>query len=404
MQSAVGPKAVLGYVDYGQPSSYLADWLDGFHSLRALQARSFNLARVSQRKKFIRESVDAELIVVLHSALMDNAEFLTPVSSALQSRSGKLVVFVGNEYNVPWAPMGDKIAWIRSVGADIVATQLLQSSGDWLYQETGARILSLPHALNPGAFYPDRTKQSVRVFLGTITFPYPLYLGDNSRMTTLDRISAGARRKSLSVDVRTDRRLDRAAWAAFLRKCQWTVATEAGANCVDRDDKRAFAIRDFVASHRRSRVYRPDGRLRSILRRLPWSWKETIARAGRRIGVEHESHEHSSELYEEVIRRFFIDWPNPAVLGKCVSARHFDAIGTETPQILLQGRYNDILLPNVHYLSLKSDFSNIEETLDAALDPRNSARIVAATSDLVSSGHTIEDRLNHLLRFCGVGP
>ncbi len=44
-----------------------------------------------------------------------------------------------------------------------------------------------------------------------------------------------------------------------------------------------------------------------------------------------------------------------------ISGRHFEAAICKTCQILLEGTYENILTPNVHYIEIKKDFSNIDE-------------------------------------------
>jgi len=44
-----------------------------------------------------------------------------------------------------------------------------------------------------------------------------------------------------------------------------------------------------------------------------------------------------------------------------VSPRHFEAAITKTLQILVEGHYEGILKPNIHYIKLNKDFSNINE-------------------------------------------
>lgn len=53
---------------------------------------------------------------------------------------------------------------------------------------------------------------------------------------------------------------------------------------------------------------------------------------------------------------------------KCISPRHFEACITETCQFLIEGNYNNILQPWVHYVPIKKDFSNISQVLDTLVD------------------------------------
>ncbi|MBK9283213.1 MAG: hypothetical protein IPM51_02730 [Sphingobacteriaceae bacterium] len=46
-----------------------------------------------------------------------------------------------------------------------------------------------------------------------------------------------------------------------------------------------------------------------------------------------------------------------------ISPRHLEACLTKTCQVLTEGEYNGILKPNIHYIELKEDFSNLNEVL-----------------------------------------
>ena len=51
-----------------------------------------------------------------------------------------------------------------------------------------------------------------------------------------------------------------------------------------------------------------------------------------------------------------------------MSPRHFEAAATKTLQIMFEGNYSNIFIKDVHYLSLKKDFSNLEEIIDKLKD------------------------------------
>jgi hypothetical protein len=46
-----------------------------------------------------------------------------------------------------------------------------------------------------------------------------------------------------------------------------------------------------------------------------------------------------------------------------ISPRHFEAITTKTCQILVEGYYDGVLIPDKHYIPIKRDFSNLDEAL-----------------------------------------
>jgi hypothetical protein len=70
--------------------------------------------------------------------------------------------------------------------------------------------------------------------------------------------------------------------------------------------------------------------------------------------------EHPDASFEEVERACF-----PGLDGElryvAISPRHLEACATRTCQVLVEGEYNDVLVPGRHYLELKRDFSNLEQ-------------------------------------------
>lgn len=70
-----------------------------------------------------------------------------------------------------------------------------------------------------------------------------------------------------------------------------------------------------------------------------------------------------------------------------ISPRHLEACLTRTIQILVEGEYNGILKPDVHYIPLKADFSNIEEIFERMKDePARCQMAEIAYQDIVASG------------------
>jgi hypothetical protein len=53
-----------------------------------------------------------------------------------------------------------------------------------------------------------------------------------------------------------------------------------------------------------------------------------------------------------------------------ISPRHLEAVITKTCQILVEGSYNGILKPNIHYIQLKRDFSDIDDALEKMKNPQ----------------------------------
>ena len=218
----------------------------------------------------------------------------------------------------------------------------------------------MPHALNADVFTPG-PERGRPIDLGARTADYPFYLGDRDRVDIcrhfLEMSYDGPLRRDISLDA--SERFDRDGWKRFLQSCRGTVATEAGAAVVDKDDRTRLAVQRYLD-------------------------------------------EHPSAAFEEVHQRFFAERPGAGgVSGKCVSSRHFDAIGTKTCQIMFRGRFNDTLRADEHYLALERDFSNVEDVVARLMDDDVRLPMVNQAYEYARDGHTHRHRITHLLRQIG---
>ena len=162
-ESRVG--TVVLTVQYDTRSSYYLDWLEAFERSPLFAVTTFNLFRGDQRRAAIRAILEAELVVALHACSADTLDYIKPLKGVLKTRRGRFLMLVGNEYNLPWAPLGEKRDFLREVSADYVGTQLPLEAGQWLYAGTGVTVLALPHALN-APFALDRHRWEERPLPG----------------------------------------------------------------------------------------------------------------------------------------------------------------------------------------------------------------------------------------------
>jgi glycosyl transferase family 1 len=383
-------------LEYPTRSSYYDDWRDAFAQSRLFDVTFRNILQKSARRQIAREIGDYELVVLLHSCTADTLEYAADLAPALQERRGRLVSFVGNELNLPWAPIGDKIAWLRAIEPDIIATQMLAEAGEWLYADTGHRVISLPHALNAKVFRPDLPQASRRLDVGARSWRYLAYLGDNDRNRIYDYFENTPFAPPLALDFSTEQRFDRAGWAVFLNRCKATISTEASSWYLERDDATVLAIRDYVAAASGGLVLRAGSLLSRLARRLPYRAKTVLRRWLRGGLVSYEALTAEDLDFDDIHRRFFAGRARAPVYAKCISSRHFDAIGCKTLQVMLPGRYNDLLRAGEHYSVLQEDFSNIAEVLDTLRNLPARQRIVDAAYEHVMSAHTYDHRLAQL--------
>ncbi len=386
-------RTVVLTVRYGVRASYYEDWLDAFAESPLFAVTAFNLFSRAERRAARRAVPGAELVVALHPCSADTLKFIDPLREALKARRGRFLMLVGNEYNLPWVRLGEKRGFLREVGADWVGTQLPLEAGRWLYDDTGATVLALPHAANESVFRRVTPDEARRVDIGGRSFRYPVFIGDDDRNRVYDRVAELGPAAGLRVDIANNARLERSLWAAFLNDCRGTIGTEAGTWYLERDDRTALAIRDFLRARSQAPTIRADGWLHGAARHLPYGVKARLKALLARSPVQHEALDAGERDFAEIEARFFANHPRCPAYSKCISSRHFEAAATGTCQILVRGRYNDILEADRHYIALDPDLANMPEAIERFRDPSERRRVADAAWGLVHDAHTYRHRL-----------
>lgn len=132
-------------------------------------------------------------------------------------------------------------------------------------------------------------------------------------------------------------------WFEFLLRCKYTLGVEGGTSILDHDGTITERSRRYMAEH-------PDA------------------------------------TFEEVEAACF-----PGVDGHfdyfLLGPRHFEAVITRTCQVLIEGTYGGALQAGRHYISLKRDFSNLDDVLGLMKADELRAQMVdRAYEDVIASG------------------
>lgn len=132
-------------------------------------------------------------------------------------------------------------------------------------------------------------------------------------------------------------------WYKFLFRIKYTIAIEGGASILDRDGSVREKTEAYLAQH-------PE--------------------AG----------------FDEVEQACF-PGRDGELNYRAISPKHLESCATRTCQILVEGEYNGILAPGVHYIELKRDFSNLRQVLeDVCSDHLREKITTRAYKDIVESG------------------
>ena len=327
--------------------SYVLDWREALCAAPRLQVDVCNINDVVDLAKHLRRIKSYDLVIVLHSATGDSVSMLLRAAPLLNRRSGPLVVFQGNEY----VGLGEKIRFLNETHAEYVCTQLPLDAGRWLYGGTSARVLEMPHALNPLLYRPiERAGREIDIgFVGAL---YDRTIGDTERTTLIRLFMEQQDALCLQCDIRIGT-IARSDWALFLARCKGIIGAESGTYYLQRDGR---AIACAVQTVRRE----PD---------VPFA-----------------------EVFDRCFRT-----ARDYVSGKAISSRHFEPIGTKTCQLLLEGRYNGVLHADEHFISIKRDLSNIDDCLRKFRDEAYRKEMVERTYDFVMDAHTYRHRVDSLI-------
>jgi Glycosyl transferases group 1 len=386
------------HAQYTDKLSYFADWLDAIRQYPGFDVVAIDIVPSGSSRRIRRAIGEVDAVVLLHSTNGDSITYLDRHVPILANRRVPLITFVGNEVNLPGFTIAGKRRVFNAIRPDWVATQLLEEAGQYLFGDIATHgIVAIPHALNPSVFRPIGNPDTRPIDIGSRVMRYIPHLGDNDRNRIADAfVKIGCERR-MKIDISNDR-FDRCGWANFLNLCKGTISTEAGSWFLEKDDAAVQAIRRYVYEQASGILISNDSRLWPVAHALPSRVRRRVKRILSAVGVgfRYETLVNEVQSYADIHSRFFKDKPRPPVYGKCISSRHFEAIGTKTCQIMFRGRFNDILKPDQHYIALNHDFSNLEDVLVRFFDPAQRRAIVEEANAHVMDAHTYAHRM-HLL-------
>ncbi|MBA3664204.1 MAG: glycosyltransferase family 1 protein [Bacteroidetes bacterium] len=391
--------------------SYAVDWFDAFNEADYLDCVSYDLYDLSNSLPAVKRNIkEVDFIVALHSTNTNpsNIRTLMAYVPALKKRKVPFISFIGNEYNIPFngCRLSEKIDLFKVLKAEVICTQLKLESAQLLYKELkDTKIVEYPHALNEKVFIAMKKPEERKLDLGIKTTRYGSYLGDNERNAILDFFKDNSEKYGLtaSIENNDNSKVGRQGWVDFLNDCKGTIGNESGTNYTEADDHTVIEIMQYAAK-------------KLHLKKQPWwfsKFEDMLYHYKPYVNYNallKLYHVFNTKLYlirlsqfniyapiasynpDEIFDVFFRKYKNP-ISTRCISSRHFDAIGTKTCQILFNGDYNYILKPDQHYLMLNKDFSNINEVVQKFRDDSFRNNLTENAHSFVLQNHTYKARI-----------
>jgi hypothetical protein len=325
--------------------SYINDWKEAFENSDELDVTSLNILNQRHAHSYLQKHIkEFDLIILMHSVLGDNVEIIIPFEQVLKERTGKLLSFVGNEYDL----MLKKKAFLQNVDADYIASQLPHEAHTFVYKELSAQLIDAPHALNENIYRPSKSNKVYDIaFSGA---KYGIFIGDQERNNLIETMANLTPQLKNKINIGRNKNLPRNLWVELLQSAKATVGAEAGTYYLDRNGSLLEQSKEYVQQN-------PDANL--------------------------------DDLLEKIFDNTSIEY----VSGKAISSRHFEPVGTKTCQILLEGNFNGILKEGEHYISVKKNFSNLKDVIDVYSDHDLRNQIVERAYAYISENHTYKNRV-----------
>lgn len=244
-------------------------------------------------------------------------------AAALERYRGLKVLFIQDEYeNTQTA--GD---WMNKLGLDVVFSNVPPAYLRRIYPRVNHQRVQWKQALTGyaplGIESNPRPMAQRSVAIGYRVRQLPFRYGKLGweKFFIGQQMRAICRQRNIPHDIEwtDDKRIFGDQWLEFLANCRATLGSETGSNVFDFDGKLIPAIDAYLEAN-------------------------------------------PSLTFDEFFERFLKYHETEEIMNQ-ISPRAFEAIAVRTALILFEGRYVNVLQPDVHYIPLKKDFSNIDEVL-----------------------------------------
>jgi hypothetical protein len=243
--------------------------------------------------------------------------------------------------------------WLSDVGVDVVFSAFGPEYRELLYPRLSANarfekcltgyVDDLDVTRHAGVVLPHDRRELDLAYRAQALTPRFGCLGQ-LKHTVAEQVAPAARAAGLRVDVSTDPRDavlgDR--WFQFVASARAVLGSESGASAVDRRGELAAAERTLLAE-------RPGLTFADFDAAMPAGWD--------------------------------------GLLPGSIGPRHLEAAAARTCQILVEGTYDGVLEPEVHYLPVRKDGTDVDEVVSRLADRELvEATATRAYADLVLSG------------------
>lgn len=268
--------------------------------------------------------------VVIHYSLRLSVEhggwtLSQAVRASLKKYGGLKIAFIQDEYDTT----NVAIQWLIDLGIHLVFTCVPEAYIHQVYPKD--RLPCVNFVSNLTGYVPDGlinypvkpvSQRKIKIAYRGRNLPY--WYGSLGQ----EKEFIGRRMKTICLENNIiediewdgDKRIYGSAWYEFLASSKVTLGTESGSTIFDFDGSLSKTISGYLEK-------KPDA------------------------------------SYQEIFNLFLKEHEGMIKMNQ-ISPKIFEAICLHTALVLFEGEYSNILEPNIHYIVLKKDFSNIDDVLE----------------------------------------
>jgi glycosyltransferase involved in cell wall biosynthesis len=269
--------------------------------------------------------------IVIHYCVRVSLEdhLSSSYAHAVREFGGYKILFIQDEYDT----METSRHWMDRLGIHAIFTCVPEEYFDEVYPRSRFPYLERIRTLT--GFVPigieNHTPKPIserQIVIGYRGRPLPFYYGDLGRekVVIAQRMKQICQERNIPEDIEWshEKRIYGDQWYPFVESSKATLGTETGSN-----------------------VFDDHGEIKR--------------------NVERALAKNPTLSYEEIHARYIGSHEGKIKVNQ-ISPRVFEAIALRTALVLFEGDYSNIIQPNVHYIPLKKDFSNLEDVLAKLAD------------------------------------
>lgn len=349
-------KILILYDDYSTHVNTTLEHLESF-SLFSRHEIFYAIATHNARCEIDLSSFD---VIIIHYSVRVSLDWHLSVSyaEALRRYSGFKILFIQDEYDTTEVAR----LWIEDLGIQVVYTcvpeQYIESVYP-LHRFPHVEFVSTLTGYVPISFETPRTLKPLSergIVIGYRGRPLPYWYGDlgHEKMVIGQEMKKICEERGIIADIAwgQEDRIYGEGWYRFIEDCKAMLGTESGSNVFDEHGEI----------------------MKNILGELD---------------------KNPSISYEEVRAKYLTEHEGKIVMNQ-ISPKVFEGIAYKTAMVLFEGNYSGIISPNIHYIPLKKDFSNIDEVLNKLSDDSYLEKLVnRAYTDIIESGEHSYRKFTH---------